>query len=83
MTSTETESPLYDLRIKLVFPNDAGELPSFAGADESWWDTWLELPAAERGAMRTYTVRGLRGEGADTRLLVDAAGDVVAWGGLP
>jgi NADPH-dependent ferric siderophore reductase len=63
--------PLYDLRIKLVFPNDAGELPSFAGADEAWWDTWLDLPAAERGAMRTYTVRGVRGEGADTRLLVD------------
>ena len=65
------DGPLYDLRIKLVFPNDAGELPSFAGADESWWDTWLELPEAERGHMRTYTVREVRGTGADTRLVVD------------
>jgi NADPH-dependent ferric siderophore reductase len=65
------DGPLYDLRIKLVFPNDAGELPSFAGADESWWDTWLELPEAERGHMRTDTVRAVRGAGADTRIVVD------------
>ena len=65
------DGPLYDLRIKLVFPNDAGELPSFAGADESWWDTWLELPEAERGHMRTYTVRAVRGAGVDTRMVVD------------
>ena len=65
------DGPLYDLRIKLVFPNDVGELPSFAGADESWWDTWLELPEAERGHMRTYTVRAVRGAGLDTRMVVD------------
>jgi len=57
MTSTETESPLYDLRIKLVFPHDAGRLPSFEGADDSWWDSWLRLPESERGHLRTYTVR--------------------------
>jgi len=56
MTSTETESPLYDLRIKLVFPHDAGRLPSFEGADDSWWDSWLRLPESERGHLRTYTV---------------------------
>jgi NADPH-dependent ferric siderophore reductase len=65
------DGPLLDLRIKLVFPNGAGELPSFAGADESWWGTWLQLPEAERGHMRTYTVRAVRGAGADTRLVVD------------
>jgi NADPH-dependent ferric siderophore reductase len=65
------DGPLYDLRIKLVFPNDAGRLPSFAGADESWWDTWLQIPEAERGHMRTYTVRAVRGEGLDTRMVVD------------
>ena len=65
------DGPLYDLRIKLVFPNDAGELPSFADADESWWDTWLDLPEAERGHMRTYTVRAVRGSGPDTRMVVD------------
>ena len=31
----------------------------------------MEIPEEERGAMRTYTVRALRGTGADTRLVVD------------
>jgi NADPH-dependent ferric siderophore reductase len=65
------DGPLYDQRIKLVFPNDAGRLPSFAGADESWFSTWLDIPASERGHMRTYTVREVRGDGANTRLVVD------------
>jgi len=65
------DGPLYDQRIKLVFPNDAGNLPSFEGADDSWWNTWLEIPASERGHMRTYTVRDVRGTGVDTRLVVD------------
>ena len=81
------EGPLFDQRIKVVFPNDAGDLPSFAGADESWWDTWLELPEAERGHLRTYTVRAVRGAGAATRLVVDlvlhledgATGPGAAW----
>lgn len=63
--------PLYDQRIKLIFPAADGRLPSFEGADESWFETWLDRPEAERGAMRTYTVRELRGRGADTRLVVD------------
>lgn len=66
------DGPLYDQRIKLVFPGvPGGPPPSFAGADDSWWDTWLARPEEERGHMRTYTVRDLRGEGADTRLVVD------------
>ena len=65
------DGPLYDQRIKLVFPNDAGNLPPFHGADESWFRSWLDIPASERGHMRTYTVRDVRGTGADTRLVVD------------
>lgn len=66
------DGPLYDQRIKLVFPGvPGGPVPSFAGADESWFETWLDRPAEERGHMRTYTVREVRGEGADTRLVVD------------
>ena len=65
------EGPLLDLRIKLVFPNAEGRLPSFEGADESWFGTWLAIPESERGHMRTYTVRAVRGAGADTRLVVD------------
>jgi len=65
------DGPLYDQRIKLIFPNAAGRLPSFESADDSWWETWLDIPEGERGAMRTYTVRALHGSGADTRLVVD------------
>ncbi|WP_243059540.1 siderophore-interacting protein [Nocardioides sp. SR21] len=83
------DGPLYDQRIKLVFPGvPGGPPPSFEGADDSWWDTWLSRPEEERGHMRTYTVRDVRGEGEDTRLVVDivvhadAHGDVgpgCAW----
>jgi NADPH-dependent ferric siderophore reductase len=85
------DGPLYDQRIKLVFPGvPGGPPPSFAGADESWFDTWLQRPEEERGHMRTYTVRDVRGEGVDTRLVVDIVvhapdhGDVgpgCAWAG--
>lgn len=65
------DGPTYDQRVKLVFPHEGGGLPSFEGADESWFATWLDRPVEERGHMRTYTVRGVRGEGADTRLVID------------
>ncbi|MCR1784741.1 siderophore-interacting protein [Nocardioides carbamazepini] len=65
------DGPVYDQRIKLIFPNAAGSLPSFAGADESWWTTWIEIPEHERGSMRTYTIRDVVGEGTETRLVVD------------
>lgn len=65
------DGPLCDQRIKLIFPNARGELPSFAGMEESWWSTWLQTPEAERGSVRTYTVTDVHGEGADTRLVVD------------
>ena len=65
------DGPLLDQRIKLVFPNAAGGLASLAGADASWWSTWLDIPEDERGHMRTYSVRDVRGSGADTRVVVD------------
>ncbi|QIX25347.1 siderophore-interacting protein [Nocardioides sp. JQ2195] len=65
------DGSLFDQRLKVVLPNDAGRLASFEGADESWFATWMDIPADERGHMRTYTVRDVRGEGADTRLVVD------------
>lgn len=64
-------SKFYDQRIKLIFPNDAGNLPSFEGADESWFTTWMDIPPAERGHMRTYTIREVRGCGGETRIVVD------------
>lgn len=66
-----TNGPLFDQRMKIVFPNAAGTLPSFAGMDETWWETWMQIPEDERGSMRTYTIRDLAGSGAGSRLLVD------------
>jgi len=65
-----TRGAVYDQRIKLVLPTAAGTLPDLGGAD-SWWDAWRALPEDERGAMRTYSIRELRGEGGDRRLVVD------------
>ncbi|TIC85138.1 siderophore-interacting protein [Nocardioides sp. GY 10113] len=64
------DGPVLDQRIKLIFPNAAGELPSFE-AGESWWTAWQQLPEAERGSIRTYTIRDVLGSGTDTRLVVD------------
>ncbi|QCW52098.2 siderophore-interacting protein [Nocardioides dongxiaopingii] len=61
----------YDQRVKLIFADGDHPLPSFAGADDSWYATWMTKPLSERGHMRTYTVREVRGEGVDTRLVVD------------
>jgi NADPH-dependent ferric siderophore reductase len=52
-------------------------VPDFTGADETWFATWSDRPETERGHMRTYTVRDVVGEGADTRLVVD----IVVHGG--
>lgn len=66
-----TGGPLFDQRMKIVFPNAAGDLPSFADMDDSWWDTWMRIPEGERGSMRTYTIRDLVGSGTGARLVVD------------
>lgn len=65
------DGPIHDQRIKIIFPNPAGTLPDFAVADESWWTSWMEIPEHERGSMRTYTIRDVLGDGAETRLVVD------------
>ncbi|MET9022662.1 siderophore-interacting protein [Actinopolymorpha sp. NPDC004070] len=64
------QGELYDQRIKLIFPGPRGALPNLAG-EESWYAAWLNLPDAERGHLRTYTVREVRGAGRDARVVVD------------
>ena len=66
-----TAGPLHDQRMKIVFPNAAGTLPSFADMDETWWETWMQIPEDERGSMRTYTIRDLVSSGTGSRLVVD------------
>ncbi len=68
--------PWYDQRIKLVFPGAPGVVPTLvdeqsSNADVDWYSTWLARPEAERGHMRTYSVRDVIGEGEETRLVVD------------
>lgn len=66
-----SDGPWWDQRFKLIVPHADGALSSVADADTSWLGNWLEQPAAERGHMRTYTVREMRGSGERTRLVVD------------
>jgi NADPH-dependent ferric siderophore reductase len=61
----------FDQRIKLVFPGTPGVVPDFTGADERWYTTWLARPVAERGHMRTYTVRDVVRTASENRLVVD------------
>lgn len=62
-------SPLYDQRVKLLFPGPSGRVPALSGP--SWYHDWALLPEEERGHLRTYTVRAVRGSGAETRVVVD------------
>ena len=71
LAELDVDRPLYDQRMKVIFPNASGRLPSFAGMAESWWTTWLQIPEAERGSMRTYTIRDVVGEAPDHRIVVD------------
>ncbi|GAA1477039.1 siderophore-interacting protein [Nocardioides aestuarii] len=64
------DGPVHDQRFKLIFPGASGRVPAVTAA-EDWYAAWLAQPEDERGHMRTYTVREVRGEGADTRLVVD------------
>lgn len=66
-----TPGATFDQRIKLVFPPDAGVLPDLAGAGGDWYQRWLAVPEAERGAMRTYSIRDVQVDAAGTRLVID------------
>jgi iron complex transport system ATP-binding protein len=67
-----------DLRVKLV-PPPAGrerfDLPGLMATEDptgyGWYKVWLAVDPAERGVMRTYTVRALRGTGEDRQVDID------------
>ena len=62
----------WDQRFKLVVPDPTtGAITSVDDADGTWLSTWMDRPVTERGHMRTYTVRELRGSGRETRLVFD------------
>ncbi len=79
------DGPRWDQRIKLIFPDPAtGAITSTEDADETWLTTWLDRSPSERGHMRTYTIRDVRGSGAQTTFVVDMVlhleGDLVGPG---
>ncbi len=79
------DGPRWDQRIKLVLPDPAtGGLTSVADADEAWLSTWSLRPVTERGHLRTYTIRDVRGSGVGTTIVVDIVvhpdGDAVGPG---
>lgn len=63
------DGPCNDQRIKLIFPGPTGALPTLS--PDSWWSDYRGLPEAERGSMRTYTIRSVRVRGADSVIAVD------------
>lgn len=65
-----TPGDVYDARIKLVFPPASGILPDIDRDTDDWWSAYLAVPEAERGSMRTYSVRELRVD-AGTEVVVD------------
>ena len=73
-----------DQRIKLVVPVTGGAAPPVRDLSPGWYPRWLAQDPALRGEMRTYTVRAVRGAGADTEVDVDfvlhgATGPASAW----
>ncbi|WP_223624352.1 siderophore-interacting protein [Microbacterium sp. EST19A] len=66
-----TPGEVFDSRIKLVFPPASGILPPLDRSTDDWWQSFLAVPEEDRGSMRTYSVRDLRVDGADTEVVVD------------
>lgn len=66
-----TPGDVYDARIKLVFPPASGVLPDIDRDTDDWWADYLAFPEAERGSMRTYSVRELRVTDAGTEVVID------------
>lgn len=66
-----TPGHTFDQRVKLVFPGATGELPDLADTGDDWYTAWLAVPKAQRGSMRTYSIRDLTIENGRTRIVID------------
>ena len=81
--------PTCDLRIKVIIPPagggtvDVGAELSRGGSDGGWYQRWLAIDPAERGVMRTYTVRESRCGEQDPEIDVDFVLHLDADGGGP
>jgi NADPH-dependent ferric siderophore reductase len=77
------DGPIFDQRIKLLFPPAGGALPDLEQVDGSWYEAWRGLPEAQRGHLRTYSVRDVVGDGVDTCVVVDFVLHLVDGDGGP
>jgi len=70
-----TAGDVFDARIKIIFPPEPHAIPAIDRDTDDWWGSYLAVPEAERGSMRTYSVRELRvadpSTGSGTQLVVD------------
>lgn len=66
-----TPGEVFDARIKLIFPPASGILPPLDRDTHDWWGSYLAVPEAERGSMRTYSIRELRMTTEGTEVDVD------------
>jgi NADPH-dependent ferric siderophore reductase len=55
-----TPGDVFDARIKIIFPPEPYAIPAIDRDADDWWGSFLAVPEAERGSMRTYSVRELR-----------------------
>lgn len=60
-----------DQRVKLLLPEPGRPTPDLADLSPGWYLRWRALPPAERGHLRTYTVRALRLNGPEPQLDLD------------
>jgi iron complex transport system ATP-binding protein len=56
-----------DLRVKLVLPLSGRRVTRLEDLSHGWYQRWLALDPAQRGILRTYTVRKARVSGGDPR----------------
>ncbi|MDO5067863.1 MAG: siderophore-interacting protein [Propionibacteriaceae bacterium] len=60
--------PVWDQRLKVLLPGSAGV---FRHEGDDWYEAWSALPEAERGVMRTYSIRSLTQTARCATVVVD------------
>lgn len=60
-----------DLRVKLVFPEPGGAVTVRPTIERGWFARWRRLDPAQRGYLRTYSIREARLDGPEPELDID------------
>ncbi|NUR05406.1 MAG: siderophore-interacting protein [Nocardioidaceae bacterium] len=69
-----------DQRIKLIVPTGGGSTAPVADLSPGWYPRWLARDPAERGEMRTYTIRAVRHREIDVDFVLHGvSGPASAW----